>query len=98
MTWYWIGLILFSLTLLPAGLAMVTGHVPERPRLRLAPTPPRGRAFLALYAAAPLNVVPRLADASPAIILAATATAGVVAAGGCAVAAIALHRAAGPAS
>ncbi|MEU3147124.1 MULTISPECIES: hypothetical protein [unclassified Streptomyces] len=98
MTRRWIGLILFSLTLLPAGPAVVTGHVPERLRLRLAPTPPRGWAVLALYAAAPLNAIPRLAGASPAITPAATAAAGVVAAGGCAVAAIALHRAAGPAS
>ncbi|WP_328769796.1 hypothetical protein [Streptomyces sp. NBC_00286] len=98
MTWHWIGLAFFSITLLPAGLAMVTGHVPKRLRPRLAPTPPRGWAILALYAAAPLNAIPRLAGASPAITLAATATAGVVAATGCAVAAIASHRSASAAS
>ncbi|MGY0070450.1 hypothetical protein ACWZEH_27455 [Streptomyces sp. QTS137] len=98
MTWHRIGLILFSLTLLPAGLIMVTGHVPERLRTRLAPSAPRGWAVLALYAAAPLNTVPRLAGASPAITLAATATAGMVAAGGCVVAAIASHRTTGSAS
>ncbi|MFD3825669.1 hypothetical protein [Streptomyces sp. NPDC058625] len=98
MTWHWSGLILFSLTLLPAGLIMVTGHVPERPRTRLVPAPPRAWAVLALYAAAPLNAIPRLAGASPAIASAATATAGVVTATGCGVAAIALHRAAGAAS
>ncbi|MDW4910589.1 hypothetical protein RB628_36020 [Streptomyces sp. ADMS] len=98
MTWHWIGLALFSLTLLPAGLAMVTGHVPKRLHLRLTPAPPRGWAVLALYAAAPLNAIPRLAGASPAITLAATATAGIVATTGCAVAAIAAHRTASAAS
>ncbi|WP_432073834.1 hypothetical protein [Streptomyces wuyuanensis] len=98
MTWHWIGLTFFSITLLPAGTAMATGHVPKRLRPRLAPTAPRGWAVLALYAAAPLNAIPRLAGASPTIILAGTATAGFVAAAGCAVAAIALHRTASSAS
>lgn len=98
MTWHWTGLTFFSITLLPAGLAMATGHVPKRLRPRLAPTPPRGWAVLALYAAAPLNSLPRLAGASPTIILVATATAGIVATAGCAVAAIASHRTASAAS
>ncbi|MER5215441.1 hypothetical protein ABT063_34100 [Streptomyces sp. NPDC002838] len=98
MTWHWIGLALFSVTLLPAGLAMVTGHEPKRLRPRLAPAPPRGWAILALYAAAPLNAIPRLAGVSPAITLAATATAGIVATTGCAVAATASDRTASAAS
>ncbi|GAA2652630.1 hypothetical protein [Streptomyces vastus] len=98
MTWQWIGLVFFSLTLLPTGLAMVTGHVPERLRPRLAPVRLRGWAVLALYAAAPLNAIPRLAGASPAIIMAATVTAGVVAATGCLVTVIAAHRTASAAS
>ncbi|WP_338900084.1 hypothetical protein WBG99_34180 [Streptomyces sp. TG1A-60] len=98
MTWHWIGLAFFSLTLLPAGLAMVTGHVPERLRSRLAPARPRGWALLAGYAAAPLNTIPRLVEASPAIISAATATAGIVAATGCLFVAVAAHRTASTAS
>lgn len=92
MTWHWIGFALFSLTLLPAGLAMITGRIPERLRTRLAPTRTRGWAVLALYAVAPLNAIPRMAGASPVITLAATATAGIVAVTGCAVAAIAALR------
>ncbi|MEU9670813.1 hypothetical protein AB0E25_35635 [Streptomyces bobili] len=98
MTWHCIGLALFSLTLLPAGLAVITGRIPERLRTRLAPTRTRGWAILALYAVAPLNTIPRLAGASPAITLAATATAGIVAVTGCTAAAIAALRTANTAS
>ncbi|WP_405745240.1 hypothetical protein [Streptomyces canus] len=80
MTWQWADLAFFSLTLLPTGLAMVTGHMPERLRPRLAAVQ-LGRP--GSYAAAPLNAIPRLASASPAIIMAATAIAGLVAATGC---------------
>lgn len=58
MIWHWVGLAFFSITLLPAGAAMVAGRVPERLRPRLAPVRPRGWAVLALYAAAPLNTIP----------------------------------------
>ncbi|MGQ4475740.1 hypothetical protein [Streptomyces sp. SAS_276] len=92
MNWQWIGLVFFSLTLLPAGLALLTGRIPRRLRYRLAPMRPRGWGLLALYAVAPLNAVPRLADAPPLIILVATATAGVVAAAGCTYAALAPRR------
>ncbi|NUS23297.1 MAG: hypothetical protein HOV92_03590 [Streptomyces sp.] len=44
--------------------------------------------------AAPFNAVPRLAGASPGLIMAATAVAGVLAVTGCVVAAVAAHRAA----
>jgi hypothetical protein len=91
--WHWIGLAVFSLTLLPAGLALLTERIPRRMHARLAPTRPRGWALLALWAAAPLNAVPRLADAPPAITLAATATAGAVAVTGCALVAVATLRA-----
>jgi hypothetical protein len=37
MTWHWIGLALFSLTLLPAGLAIITGRIPERLRTPARP-------------------------------------------------------------
>ncbi|MFZ4161437.1 hypothetical protein ACOZDE_23895 [Streptomyces griseoincarnatus] len=88
MTWHWIGLaLIFSLTPFPADLAMITGRIPERLRTRLTPTRTRGWAVLALYAVAPLNAIPRMAG-SPAITLAATAVAGIVAVTGCVVAAI----------
>ncbi|MEI5528311.1 hypothetical protein WB401_45845 [Streptomyces brasiliscabiei] len=89
---HWIGLVLFSLTLVPAGPALVSGRIPRRPRHRLAPMRPRGPALLALYAAAPLNTVPRLAEAPPVITLMATATAGIVAAVGRTYAAFAPRR------
>ncbi|MEU1553145.1 hypothetical protein ABZ517_10530 [Streptomyces scabiei] len=92
MIWHWIGLVFFSLTLLPAGLALVSGRIPRRLRHRLAPMRPRGLALLALYAVAPLNTVPRLAEAPPVITLAATATAVIVAAVGCVYAALAPRR------
>ena len=62
MIWHWTGLVFFSLTLLPAGLALVSGRIPRQLRHRLAPLRPRGLALLALYAVAPLNTVPRLAE------------------------------------
>ncbi|WEH16456.1 hypothetical protein [Streptomyces sp. VNUA24] len=89
MIWHWIGLIFFSLTLLPAGLALVSGRIPRQLRHRLAPMRPRGLALLALYAVAPLNTVSRLAEAPPVITLAATATSVIVAAVGCVYAALA---------
>ncbi|WP_319052583.1 hypothetical protein [Streptomyces europaeiscabiei] len=92
MIWHWIGLVFFSLTLLPAGLALVSGRVPHRLRRRLAPMRPRGLALLTLYAVAPLNTVPRLAEAPPVITLVATATAAIVAAVGCTYAALAPRR------
>ncbi|KOV49777.1 hypothetical protein ADL00_45410 [Streptomyces sp. AS58] len=91
--WHWIALTVFSLTLLPAALALLTGRIPHRLRARLAPARPRGWALLLLWAAAPLNTIPRLADAPPEITLAATATAGALAIGGCVLAAAAAHRA-----
>ncbi|MCM3920434.1 hypothetical protein ND748_01865 [Frankia sp. AiPs1] len=77
MKWQWIGLVLFSLTLLPAGLAMAADRVPRRLRARLAPVRLRGWSALLIYSVAPLNTVPRLADASPNLNLACTA-AGVI--------------------
>lgn len=47
MTWQWADLAFFSLTLLPTGLAMVTGHMPERLRPRLAAVQLRSWAVLA---------------------------------------------------
>ncbi|MFJ8533591.1 hypothetical protein [Streptomyces sp. NPDC093591] len=92
MIWHWIGLAVSSLTLLPAGLALLTGQIPHRLQVRLAPARPRGWALLCLWAAAPLNTIPRLADAPPSVTLAATATAGAVAVAGCALAAAAALR------
>ncbi|MEV6542482.1 hypothetical protein [Streptomyces sp. NPDC051665] len=92
MNWHWTGLVFFSLTLFPAGLALVTGRIPRHLRYWLAPMRPRGWALLALYSVAPLNAIPRLADAPSLIILVATAAAGVVAAVGCTYAALAPRR------
>jgi hypothetical protein len=92
MIWHWIGLAFFSLTLLPAGLALISGRIPRPLRHRFAPMRPRGLALLALYAVAPLNTVPRLAEAPPVITLVATATAVIVAAAGCMYAAFAPRR------
>ncbi|WP_370417633.1 hypothetical protein AB8O64_02525 [Streptomyces sp. QH1-20] len=92
MIWHWTGLAVFSLTLLPAGLALLTGRIPVRMQARLTPTRPRGWALLTLSAAAPINTIPRLADAPPAITLAATATAAMTAAAGCVLAAAATFR------
>ncbi|MFD5272051.1 hypothetical protein [Streptomyces sp. NPDC058335] len=83
MIWQWTGLSVFSLTLLPAGIALLTGHVRQRLHSRLAPMRPRGIAILAFYAAAPLNALPRLADASTTVTLAATAFAGLLTCAGC---------------
>ncbi|MFC8585396.1 hypothetical protein ACFUGD_12720 [Streptomyces sp. NPDC057217] len=83
MTWQWIGLTSFSLTVLPAGLAMAADRVPERMRRRLAPVRPRGWAFLLIYATAPVNALPRIAGASPDITLACTAVGGALALAGC---------------
>ncbi|AXE24059.1 hypothetical protein C0216_11865 [Streptomyces globosus] len=82
MKWQWAALVLFSLTLLPAGLAMVAGRVPRRLRARLAPLRARGAALLLIYATAPVNAVPRLAGASPDTTLACTAAGGVLAVAG----------------
>ncbi|MFE0348834.1 hypothetical protein [Streptomyces griseoluteus] len=92
MIWQWIGLVGFSVTLLPAGIALLTGHVPKRLRPRLDPVRPRGLAVLCFYAAAPLNAIPRLAGASPLITLAATGLAMVVTLAGCTVVIVAVHR------
>lgn len=92
MLWQWIGLAVFSVTLLPAGVALLIGRIPQRLRPRLDPMRPRGLALLAFYAAAPLNAVPRLADASPLITLAATGLAMVVTLTGCIVVIVATQR------
>ncbi|MGW2354278.1 hypothetical protein [Actinacidiphila glaucinigra] len=92
MTWRWIFLAAFSLTLLPAGLALTFGRVPAGLRPRLTPVRRRGWGFLALYALAPLNVVPRLMGAPPAVILVATATGGAMAIAGLTLVAAATRR------
>lgn len=83
MIWQWIGLAVFSLTLLPAGLALAAGRVPARLRARFTPVRVHGWAILALYAVAPLNAIPRLAGASPETSLALTAAGGIVGVAGC---------------
>ncbi|WP_137988385.1 hypothetical protein [Streptomyces vilmorinianum] len=83
MTWQWIGLTAFSLTLLPSGVAMAVDRVPERLRARPAPVPTRGRAVLLIYATAPVNALPRLADASADVTLACTVAGGALAVAGC---------------
>ncbi|WP_405421717.1 hypothetical protein [Streptomyces erythrochromogenes] len=92
MIWHWIGLNIFSLTLLPAGLAMVAGRATARLRARLAPVRAHGWALLAIYAVAPLNSIPRLAGASPEMSLALTAAGGIVGAAGCLLAGLARLR------
>lgn len=83
MTWQWIGLNFFSLTVLPAGLAMATDRVPERLRHQLAPVRPHGWALLLIYATAPVNALPRIAGASPDITLACSAAGGALTVAGC---------------
>jgi hypothetical protein len=92
MTWQWTALILFSLTLLPAGLAMVAGRVPRRLRARLAPVRARGASPLLIYATAPVNAVPRLTGASPDTTLVCTAAGGVLAVAGALVLGVATLR------
>ncbi|MFI5763098.1 hypothetical protein [Streptomyces sp. NPDC051563] len=82
MKWQWIGLALFSLTLLPAALAMLADRVPRRWRGRLAPVRPRGVALLLIYALGPVNAIPRLAGASPDTTLMCTAVGGGLAVAG----------------
>ncbi|GGT53546.1 hypothetical protein [Streptomyces purpureus] len=82
MTWQGIGLAFFSLTVLPAGLAMATNRVPKRLRHRLAPVRPRGWALLLVYATAPVNALPRVAGASADMTLGCTAAGGVLAIAG----------------
>ncbi|WP_412078734.1 hypothetical protein ACLF6K_35575 [Streptomyces xanthophaeus] len=89
MIWQWTGLTMFSITLLPAGLAMAAGRAPAHLRARLAPVRAHGWALLALYAVAPLNAIPRLAGASPEMSLALTATGGIVGVAGCLLAGLA---------
>ncbi|WP_238426722.1 hypothetical protein [Streptomyces adustus] len=89
MTWQWIGLTIFSLTLLPAGLAMAAGWAPARLRAQLAPVRAHGWALLSLYAVAPLNAIPRLGGASPEMSLALTAVGGIVGVAGCLLAGLA---------
>lgn len=92
MLWQWVGLAVFSVTLLPAGVALLTGRVPQRLCPRLDPMRPRGLALLAFYAAAPLNAIPRMAGASPGLTLAATGLAMVVTLAGCIVVMVATQR------
>ncbi|MFJ3821694.1 hypothetical protein [Streptomyces nodosus] len=94
MFWQWTGLALATLTLLPAGVALVTGRVPDRIRTRPASMRPVGRALLAIYAAAPLNAVPRLAGAPDSVTLAATAVGGMAAVAGCVLLAMATRTSA----
>ncbi|MFB6578517.1 hypothetical protein ACFCYC_14000 [Streptomyces sp. NPDC056402] len=61
---------------------MASDRIPARLRARFAPVRVHGRALLALYAVAPLNAIPRLADAAPELSPALTATAGIVAVAG----------------
>jgi hypothetical protein len=92
--WHWISLALCSLTLLPVGLVMAADRVPRRLSARLAPVRPRGWAVLLNYSAAPLNTVPRLADASPTTTLTCTAAGSVLCLAGVLLVGIAtyLHR------
>lgn len=88
----WIGLAFFSLTLLPAGLAMAADRVPRRLRGRLAPVRPRGWSMLLIYTVGPLNAIPRLADASPNVTLVCTASGAILAVSGSLLLGIATHR------
>ncbi|MFI7356545.1 hypothetical protein ACIBTP_21690 [Streptomyces avidinii] len=92
MKWQWIGLVGFSLTLLPAAIAMITNRVPRRLRGRLAPLRPRGWALLLIYATAPVNALPRIAGAPFHITLACTAAGGGLAVAGCLVLGVATLR------
>ncbi|MFB6826064.1 hypothetical protein ACFCXA_31270 [Streptomyces virginiae] len=82
MKWQWIGLVVFSVTLLPLAVAMITDRVPRLLRGGWASVRLRGWGFLLIYATAPVNAVPRLAGASPDITLACTAAGGGLAVAG----------------
>ncbi|MDI9884536.1 hypothetical protein QMZ92_09010 [Streptomyces sp. HNM0645] len=78
MIWQRTGLAVFTLTPLPAAVALLTSRASRRLRAGVAPTRPRGRALPALYAVAPVDAIPRLAVAP-----AATALGRAPAAAGC---------------
>ncbi|MCK9932778.1 hypothetical protein MXD62_37530 [Frankia sp. Mgl5] len=92
MKWQWIGLVSFSLTLLPAGLALAADRVPRRLRARLARVRACGWGLLLMYSAAPLNAVPRLAAASFAVTLICSAAGSVLCFAGGLLVGIAVNR------
>ncbi|NXY94228.1 hypothetical protein HYE82_07470 [Streptomyces sp. BR123] len=92
MNWQWIFLILFSLTLLPAGIALLAGWAPRSLRTDGMPVRSQGAALLLIYATVPVNAIPRLADASAAMVLACTAGGGALALTGALVLAFAGRR------
>ncbi|MFD0123982.1 hypothetical protein [Streptomyces virginiae] len=92
MKWQWIGLVVFSLTLLPLAVVMIVDRVPRLLRGGRASVRLRGWGFLLIYATAPVNAVPRLAGASPDTTLACTAAGGCLAVAGCLVLGLAALR------
>ncbi|MGW7033002.1 hypothetical protein ACWGFX_38315 [Streptomyces xanthophaeus] len=95
MIWQWTGLAVFSLTLLPAGLAMATGRVPARLRARLTPVRVHGWGHPRHLRRGTPERDPPPGRAAPELSLALTATAGIVAAAGCLVAGLARLATAG---
>ncbi|MFE3323951.1 hypothetical protein [Streptomyces sp. NPDC059176] len=93
MIWQWTALAVFTLTVLPVAVALLTDRIPRRLRSTAVPTRPWGLALLSLYAVAPINALPRLAGASPAVVLTATVLGGVLAVSGCTLATVATCRA-----
>ncbi|MGW5345084.1 hypothetical protein [Streptomyces sp. NPDC004050] len=92
MNWQWILLILFSLTLLPAGIALLAGWAPRGLRTDRMPLRSQGAALLLIYATVPVNTAPRLAGASAATVLGCTAGGGALALTGALVLAFAGRR------
>lgn len=92
MMWQWIGLVSFSLTLLPGGLALAAGRVPHRLRARLARVRLCGCGVLLIYSTAPLNAVPRLATASADLILVCSAAGSVLCSAGVLLMGVAINR------
>jgi hypothetical protein len=70
--YHWIALAVSTALMLPVPVAMLSGWVPPWMRKRQAGMRLRAYGFLCCYALAPLNAIPRIADASYKAVMACT--------------------------
>ncbi|WP_232294975.1 hypothetical protein [Parafrankia sp. EUN1f] len=82
----------FSVTLLPAGLALTADRAPRRLRARIGPVRPVGWGVLLIYAAAPVDTVPRLAGASLDVIFVCSTAGGVLCLAGALLGRVSIYR------